>query len=164
VGGDLGQVSVERPALGIGERGEQVFLDLLRSLSGLLEPAAATRGETDEVTTPVDRVAAANDESLGFEAVDDGHQVAGVDAERLTEATLRDRTVLREAVEDGEVVGMHIELAERRAEAHRRCAPQAKDQQVASARIGGAIEGGSWARGRRAHLAAMLPSDNDLHL
>ena len=152
---------MQAPALGLAERSEQVLLDLLRSLSSLLEPPAATSGELDEVTATVDGIAAANDELIGLETVDHRHQVARVDAERLTEATLRNRPGLGERMEDGELLWMHAELAEGRTEAYRRCPPQAKDEQVAGARIGVAVEGSFGARGRRAHVVAMVPSDND---
>ena len=152
---------MEAAALGLGERSEQVFLDLLGSVSSLLEPPAATSGEPDEIAAPIDRIAAPNDELFGLEAVDHGHQVAGVDAELLPEATLRDRACFRERVEDGELVRVHAELAERRAEAYRRCAPQAKHEQVAGAGLAVTVEGGGWARSWRAHVEGpMIPSDN----
>ncbi len=85
-----------------------------------------------------------------------------MDAERLTEATLRDRAGFREGVEDGELVRMHAEPAERRAEAYGRGPPQAKDEQVAGARIGFAVEWGRWARSWRVHVRGrMVPSAND---
>ena len=126
--GDPSQVGLEGAALVFCERSEQLLLDLLGSVPGLLEPVAATGGELDEVATAVDGVAAANDEPLGLEAVDHGHQVAWVDAKRLAEAALRGRAALREGVEDRELLWVHAELAERRAEPDRGCTPQAEDQ------------------------------------
>ena len=101
---------MEHAALGLAERSEEVVLDLLGSVSCLLEAAATTSREVDEVATPVDRIAAANDVPFGFESVDDGHQVAGVNAQRLTEAPLRDRALIRQPLEDGEVMRVHSEL------------------------------------------------------
>ncbi len=158
--GDTSQVGLEGAALVFCERSEQLLLDLLGSVPGLLEPVAATSGELDQVATAVDGITAANDEPLSLEAVDHGHQVARVDAQRLTEAALGGRAALREGVEDRELLGMHAELAERRAEAYRGCPPQAEDQQVAAARIGVAVEGVRGVGGRRAHLGAMVPSRN----
>ncbi len=143
---------MEAAALGLGERSEQVFLDLLGSVSSLLEPAAATSGEPDEIAAAIGRIAAPKDELFGLEAVDHGHQVAGVDAELLPEAALRDRAGFRERVEDGELVRMHAKLAKRRAEAYRRCAPETKHEQVAGARIGIAVDRGRWTGGRRVHV------------
>ena len=67
-------------------------------------------------------------------------------------------------MEDGELLWMHAELPEGRTEAYGRCAPQAKDEQVAGARIGLAVEGSFGARGRGAHFRGMVPSDNDWRL
>ena len=150
--GDTSQVGLEGAALVFSERSDKLLLDLPGSLSGLLEPVAATSGQLDEVAAAVDGIAAADDEPVGLEAVDHGHQVARVDAERLTEAALRGRAALREGVEDRELLGMHPELAERRPEAYRRRAPQAQDEQVAAARSGVGVEGVRGVRGRRALL------------
>lgn len=86
------------------ERGEELAFDPLRDRTELAEGPLAGRSQADEMTAPVARIAAALDEGLSLQLVQETDEVASVVSEGVGDRRLRLTRALVEEREDGKVL------------------------------------------------------------
>jgi hypothetical protein len=95
---------VERLAIGGGEPGEELVLDLLRDRAQTPELPLSRRRDADSVPAPVVRVALARDEAAALERVEQRDEATGVERERPRDGRLRLSGALGEEREDAVLV------------------------------------------------------------
>lgn len=94
----MGEQTVEGLALGAGERGERLVVDLLKSAVQVPEELAAARGESDDRAATVGSVSTPLDQAGIFEAVEDRDEIRGIDAEQFGERLLRGGSAFAEVL------------------------------------------------------------------
>src|SRR5438876_12112307 len=97
---------VQRGALVGVERLEDFLLEPLHELAEARELPLALGGEADEVAAAVVRIAAALDQAALLEAVEQAHELAAIDPERVRDRRLRLTCPLVEQGQDAVVVGV----------------------------------------------------------
>ena len=80
---------MERVAILPRERAEELVLELFRDRAETLELALAVRGDADDVTAAVLRIALPRDQPPVLERVEDRDEPAGIEIERTRDRRLR---------------------------------------------------------------------------
>ena len=137
--GDAFEVGEEVAALRGGKRRQQLALRFGNRGLGAAKAAGAGRRQLDELAPAVASIAAANDQPVHLELIQERNQVRWMKAERPAELTAVSRASLLEAVEDGELVAAHADGVKRAAQALARHPRHAGEQQPAASSGGGAF-------------------------
>src|SRR5262249_47870479 len=101
--GELEQQRVQRLALLLVQRSQEVVVHRLDDGTQLAESALALRRDADEVTATVARVALALDQAALLQLVEQSDQMAAVVSERVGDHGLRLRRLLLEQGQNREV-------------------------------------------------------------
>jgi len=100
---------VELAALLGGQRREELALNLGRGCLGASEAPGSFGSQLDHLAAPIAGVAAARDQAVVLELVEQGDEVRRVDSKGAGELAAVRGPALLEAVEDRELVAVHLE-------------------------------------------------------
>ena len=112
------------------EGGEQLVLGLLLRARGAVERSLAGGRERHQMTAAVGGVALTGDQTVGFQRVEQRHEDARVDVERLHQLALRQATVVVQQPEDLELPRLEVVRGVRRAQPAHRLVPEQRQEQA----------------------------------